>query len=341
MIFLKLFNMTVVVMLLSLCLLFGIWQPGEFASIELIGFAGLLVNKDTLGAVFTDLKNTFQAAFDAAPAIWQKIAMKVPSSSGQNDYHWLSSFPRMRKWVGDKQLKSLSAYKYSVTNEDFEATIEVNRNDIEDDTVGIYLPQAQIVGYAAKQFPDEIVMVLVNDGFTSLCFDGQYFFDTDHGVAGASVSNKGTAALSVATQAIAAASYGAARTAMAKFKDEEGRPLNIRPNLLLVPPALEDIARALVKNDRLEDGKANPYKGTAEVVMDARLTSDTAWFLLDTNQPVRPFIYQERKAPEFVSQTSISADGVFSRKKFKFGVEARAAGTYGFWQTAWGSTGVG
>jgi phage major head subunit gpT-like protein len=55
---------------------------------------------------------------------------------------------------------------------------------------------------------------------------------------------------------------------------------------------------------------------------------------------VKPFIYQERKAPVFVSQTNPEADDVFTRKKFKFGAEARAAGGYGFWQLAYGSLGT-
>ncbi len=126
---------------------------------------------------------------------------------------------------------------------------------------------------------------------------------------------------------------------MRKFKDEDGRPLGTKPTVLLVGPGLEDTAKALLTNDRLEDGKANPYKGTAELLVDARIESDTAWFLLDTSLPVKPFIYQEREAPNFVQQTDPEADDVFNRKKFKFGAEARAAGGYGFWQLAYGSTG--
>jgi len=305
------------------------------------GMLGMLVNKENIGNVFISLKTTFNNAFTAAPSVWQKIAMKITSTTSQNDYAWLSKFPKMRQWVGDKNVKSLEASKYTIANKDWEATVEVDRNDIEDDQLGIYGPQAQMAGESAAQLPDEIVIDLVNGGFTNTCFDGQYFFDTDHQVAGASVSNKLTVALSVATQAAAIASYGAARTAMRKFKDDEGRPLNVIPNVLLVGPALESVALALVNNDRLEDGKANPYKGTAEVVVDARITSDTAWFLLDTTKAIKPFIYQERKAPVFVEQTSAENDDVFNRKKFKFGAEARAAGGYGFWQLAIGSTGAG
>ena len=300
----------------------------------------MLINKDTISNVFISLKTSFNNAFNAAPTVWPKIAMLVTSTTKQNDYAWLSKFPKMRKWIGDKHVKALEAFKYTIVNDDWEATVEVDRNDIEDDQLGIYGPQAQMAGESAAQLPDEIVMDLVNGGFAALCYDGQYFFDTDHPVAGASVSNKLTVALSVATQAAAIASYGAARTAMRKFKDDEGRPLNVTPNVLLVPPALESIALAIVNNDRLDDGKANLYKGTAEVVVDARLTSDTAWFLLDTTKPVKPFIYQQRKAPEFVQQTDAENDDVFNRKKFKFGAEARAAGGYGFWQTAVGSDGT-
>lgn len=300
----------------------------------------MLVNKTTLQAIFVSLKTTFHNAFDAAPSVWEKIAMKVSSTSSQNDYAWLSNFPKMREWVGDKVVKSLEGFKYTLANKSFEATVGVRRTDIDDDNLGIYAPQAQMAGHSARQWPDELVMDLVNAGFTANGYDGQYFFDTDHAVAGASVSNKGTAALSAATQAAAIASYGAGRTAMRKFKDDEGRPLNIIPNVLLVPPALEHVALALVNNDRLEDGKANPYKGTAEVVVDARLTSDTAWFLLDTTKPVKPFIFQERRAPVFVEQTGEDNDDVFMRGEFKFGAESRGNAGYGLWQLAYGSTGT-
>jgi phage major head subunit gpT-like protein len=310
-------------------------------SLALLGFAGMLVNKDTISAVFISLKTEFNNAFSAATSNWQKIAMKVPSTTGQNDYTWLSKFPKMREWLGDKAIKALQAYKYTVANKDWEATVEVDRNDIDDDSLGMYGPQARMAGESAAQLPDEIVMNLVTNGFSNLCYDGQYFYDTDHLVAGASVSNKLTVALSVSTLAAAIASYGAARTAMMKFKDDEGRPLNLNPNVLLVPPALEAVALVLVNNERLEDGKQNPYRGTATVVVDARLATDTEWHLLDTTKPVKPFIYQERKAPVFVEQTDSSSDNVFTRKKFKFGAEARANGGYGFWQMAVGSTGAG
>lgn len=301
----------------------------------------MLVNKASISAVFVGLKTLFNQAFDAAPSQWQDTAMLVKSGTSQNTYAWLSLFPRMRKWIGDKVIKSLEAFTYSIINDDWEATVEVSRNDIEDDQLGLYGPQAQMAVYSAKQLPDEIVSDLKNNAFTSKCYDGQFFYDVDHLVAGESVSNKGTVALSGATQAAAAASYGAARTAIMSYKDDEGRSLGLVPDVLEVPPALETQGRLLVEMDKLADDTPNPYKGTAKLVVNQRLTSSTAWFLHATSMPVKPFIYQERKAPVFVEQTDPQLDNVFMRKTFRFGAEARAAGGYAFWQMSYGSTGNG
>jgi phage major head subunit gpT-like protein len=77
--------------------------------------------------------------------------------------------------------------------------------------------------------------------------------------------------------------------------------------------------------DKLEDGKPNPYKGTAKVKVSARLTDDNAWFLLDTTKPVKPFVYQERKKPVFVQQTNMESPSYLWRC-FNFGAEARGGG---------------
>lgn len=301
----------------------------------------MLVNRSNLEQIFINLKTTFNKAFDAAPSLWQKTTMLVPSGGSQNDYGWLSRFPRMRKWIGDKVIKALEAFKYTVVNDDWEATVEVDRNDIEDDNLGIYAPMAQEAGFSARQLPDEIDADLKNNAFANLCYDGQYFYDSDHSVAGASVSNLGTAALSAATTAAAAASYGAARLAIMSFKDDEGRPLGLIPDTLEVPPALEATARLICENEKLTDESPNPYRGTATVMVNPRLTSSTAWFLHVTTRPVKPFVYQERKKPVFVQQIDMASDDVFMRRKFKFGAEARCAGGYGFWQMSYGSTGLG
>ncbi|CAM0705570.1 TPA: Mu-like prophage major head subunit gpT family protein [Acinetobacter baumannii] len=300
----------------------------------------MIVNGANLNAIFLNLSKAFNLTFNDTQVEYPDIAMVIPSNGAYQDYRWLSNFPQMKEWVGKKNIAKLSEYDYVIRNKNYEATIEVLRDNIEDDQLGIYKPQAESAAWSAKQHPDEIVFEAANAVFTAKCYDGQPMVSNNHKVGKTTVSNKGTKKLSIASQEAARASFGAARTAMRKFKDEEGRPLNITPNLLLVPPALEDIANALMTNAQLEDGKPNPYKGTAKVKVSTRLTDDNAWFLLDTTKPVKPFVYQQRKKPVFVQMTSMDSPNVFMEGVFYFGVEARGAGGYGFWQTIYGSTGT-
>ncbi|RSO80421.1 head protein [Acinetobacter ursingii] len=298
------------------------------------------VNAAAIGAIFMSMSTVFNKTFAEVQTTYQKIAMTVPSSSAYVDYRWLANFPQMKRWVGNKQVTKLSDYKYTIVNEDFQATVEVRRNDIEDDQLGIYKPQAESAAWSAKQLPDELIYELVNKSFTEKCYDGKAFIADNHPVGKAAVSNKGKKKLSIESLAKAQASFGAARIAMMQFKDDEGRPLNVKPNILLVPVALGDTARALMTVDRLEDGKPNPYKGVCEVVEEPRLTDDNAWFLLDCNKPVKPFVFQERKKPVFVQQTNMDSDDVFNRAVYKFGAEARGAAGFGHWQLAYGSDGT-
>lgn len=307
----------------------------------------MILNKNNLAALFVALKSTFNRAFDASPSMWDQVATLVPSTTRENNYAWLDRFPRLRKWIGDKVVKSLTQHNYTLVNDSFEATVEVDRDDLEDDQLGIYAPQAQEAGFSAKQWPDELVFDALNRAFTAKCYDGLPFVSDKHpngtDKAGKTivVSNLGTAPLSAESLDKAKASYGKGRTAMRNMKDTEGRPLNVRPTLLVVPPALEDTANALMTAERLDDGKTNIYKGTAKVLVVPWLTDDDAWFLMDNSRAIRPLIFQQRKKPVFVSQQDMNNPDVFMRKKLKFGAEARGSAGYGLWQMIYGSTGKG
>lgn len=61
------------------------------------------------------------------------------------------------------------------------------------------------------------------------------------------------------------------------------------------------------------------------------------WILMDTTRPLKPFIYQERKKPEFVAMTAPTDEAVFSRAEYRYGVDLRANAGFGFWQMAFGS----
>lgn len=293
------------------------------------------VNSQTLNAIAAGLKKVYNETFNKTESFYSKVAMVVPSSNSQETYAWLQNMPRMKKWIGDKVINKLSKQGYSIVNDDFEVTVEVKRNDIEDDNIGQYNNMSQQVGWSAAQLPDELIAELINAGQTELCYDGKPFFSSAHPVTvkgkEKEMSNVHNKALSAATLAEARASYGFGRTKMRALTDGEGRNLKVKPNMLIVGPDLEDTARTLLTADKLENGDQNIYKNTAELLVIDDLKTGT-WYLQDTSMPVKALILQERKKPVFVSQTDLNAPDVFSRAVYKFGVEARYGAGYGFWQ---------
>lgn len=151
----------------------------------------MIINQAALSGIYKTFSTIFNQALEIAKSQVDLIAMRVPSTGRSVDYKWLGTFPNMREWLGDRVIKDLSGFHYELLNKSYESTIEVDRDDIMDDQIGVYIPMIQGLAQAAKIHPDILAFALLKAGFSTKCFDGQYFFDTDHEVAGASVSNTG------------------------------------------------------------------------------------------------------------------------------------------------------
>lgn len=141
------------------------------------------INHANLSALYV----AFSAAFKGGLAKvidpqYGKIAITVPSTTKTNEYGWLGQLPRIREWIGDRVIHGLKSHGYSIKNKSFELTVAVDRDDIEDDNIGIYTPLMTELGSATASHPDELVFGLLAVGHSEKCYDGQYFFDTDHPV---------------------------------------------------------------------------------------------------------------------------------------------------------------
>lgn len=141
----------------------------------------MLLNPQNIDLAFKGFKAIYTDAFTSAPIAHDRIAMMVPSSSREETYGWLGQFPQMREWLGGTRvIKDLAAHSFAITNRKFESTVNIRRDDFSDDRLGIFKPMFAEMGHTARQHPDELIFQLLQSGFTSLCYDGQYFFDTDH-----------------------------------------------------------------------------------------------------------------------------------------------------------------
>ena len=109
------------------------------------------------------LKSTLKARFNAGLALsqddWRKVAGFITSDDKSNTYAWLTQFPAFRKWVGSRLHKKLAEKAYTVVNEKFEATIDVERTDIEDNSFGHYGTLAEGQGQAATDLKNDTVAI--------------------------------------------------------------------------------------------------------------------------------------------------------------------------------------
>ncbi|WP_337267065.1 Mu-like prophage major head subunit gpT family protein [Oryzifoliimicrobium ureilyticus] len=142
----------------------------------------MLINRATLQSAFVGFNAAFAAGLAMATPMYKRIATTVPSTTKTQEYGWLGKFPGMREWIGDRVVNGLARHGYSITNRSFETTVGVDRDDFEDDNLGIYAPMFQQLGQNAAAFPDTLVWAQLLAGFTTNCYDGQYFFDIDHPV---------------------------------------------------------------------------------------------------------------------------------------------------------------
>ena len=52
--------------------------------------------------------------------------------------------------------------------------------DWTDDKLGLLKPVFANMGELARMHPEELVIGLLRDGFTTNCYDGQFFFDPNY-----------------------------------------------------------------------------------------------------------------------------------------------------------------
>ena len=149
----------------------------------------MIINQDALARLYTGFTAVFNAAFQDTQTWYEKVAMTVPANTRIMDYKFLLDFPMVREWIGDRQISSLEPQAFQVESKDWEATIEVDRNDIEDDQLGLYNPIISALAQEARKHPERLIGDLLNGGFTTACYDGHNFFASDHPVGAAAMGN--------------------------------------------------------------------------------------------------------------------------------------------------------
>lgn len=256
------------------------------------------------------------------------IATEVKTKSHTVDYAWLNTVPSMSAWVGARNVAKLGDNTYPIVKQDWEATVEVMRDDFIFDNLGIIKPKLQQLHHSVIKHYNSLVHSLITTN--GVCFDGAAFFGphtVGAGLGAVVYNNFGTAKL---TEQAVFDVIGF----MQSIKDEQGEPLGINPTVMLIAPNLLKTAKTIL-GARTIAGSDNIAMNLLELKVVPNMPAN-AWCVLDTSQPLKPFILQITKEGKIEEDRSL----MFSAKKILYGIDTMDNAGYGFWQMAHYSNGT-
>ncbi|MBK9121476.1 MAG: Mu-like prophage major head subunit gpT family protein [Phycisphaerales bacterium] len=209
------------------------------------------------------------AAYQAAPSAWRRCCRVVPVTNYKDN-----SFIRLNV-AGDfdvlppgGELKHAQAGEqpFSVKAELLGKVLVIDEQIIKNDDAGVLADAATAVGRAgARAVADAFIRTVlsgVGSHFTS--GNGNYDSGTD--------------------TPLSIDSFGAAVALLRGMTDADGRPIDVEPRTLLVPPALEAIGRRILTsvevNNFADETSAtapvgNAWYKSAELAVDPRLSNET------------------------------------------------------------------
>lgn len=308
-----------------------------------------LAKSDISDLVVPGLRAEFAHAYrnELSNAPVERIVTTVNTTQPIQKYGWLGTVPPMREFLDERRPSGLAAYAVTIEDKVFETSISVERKALEDDQLDLIRLRVRDMAARVASHRHQIAVEALVNGFTGLGYDGVSLFNTAHPtVASSTYSNRTTAALS-------STSLGDAINSMMTVPDDQGTPMGIVPDTLVVGPKLQWAAMELVespvavyKGNITDTAPSNSYLnvfgGKLNLIVSPFITgaADDYWFLLDTKRPIRGVILQQRSdvPVEFSALDNASgSEAAWMRDRYYFGVRARYNVGYGLWQTAYGA----
>ena len=303
-----------------------------------------ITERQIIGWIYEYLSSATGASWVGA------ISALMQSDQESEEYAWLGASPAMREWVGGRLAKGLRENGFTIRNQKYEATIEILGDWLRRDKTGQIEARIRQLAQRATTHWASLLSTLIINGESTACYDGQYFFDTDHseGDSGA-LSND----LSVDISALPANVHGSttapsveemqqsiiqAIAQIMSFKDDQGEPVNEDATdfVLMAPISLWIPARNAVTMNLVGAGETSQLAlndFNVRVVGNPRLTWTTKFALFRADGINPPLIRQE-EVPLRVSALAEGSELEFNEDKHQYGVWASRAVGYGFWQSA-------
>lgn len=282
--------------------------------------------------------------------MWIGPTSNLFSSNQESEtYKWIGQAPAMREWIGGRQARALRDAGVTITNKTFEATLEVLLDEIRRDKTGQVMVRVRELAQRTNAHWAKLLTDLIIAGESTACYDGQYFFDTDHQEQdSATQSNDITSDITTTT----APTAGEFETAILKsmeaiigFVDDTNEPMNetAKSFLVMVPVPFMSAAAAAIGSEIIVDSSTSRTNRiltlgslggfTVELAVNARLTWTTKFATFRTDAETKALIRQEEEAVT-VDALAEGSEEEFKNKRHLYGVKAIRNVGYGYWQRA-------
>jgi phage major head subunit gpT-like protein len=294
----------------------------------------------------------YEALAAAAGAGWiGNVSNYFGSDQAAESYPWLGMPPAMREWVGGRQAKGMSTNLVTITNKHYEATMEIALKDLRRDKTGqIKARLAEFAQRGQSHFASLLSTLIVN-GPSTVCYDGQYFFDTDHseGASGTLDNDITTdiSALPVETHGVVTApskeemlqAIIASISQFFTFKDDQGEPINedAKSFLVMVPVGLMPAASSALSRTNAQGPGMFSFDGfNVGLAVNPRLTAGgwtDEFVTFRTDGSIKPLIRQEETEPA-VKMKDEASEFAFDNDAIQIGIDSWRNAGYGRWQGA-------
>lgn len=288
-----------------------------------------VITQAVLDTLRTTLDLKYGNAYQETKNWFQEIATTIPSNNESNTYGWIAQNLTLEEWLGPRTAQNLREHSYVLNNKKFQRVVQIPREKIADDSLGIYTAVTMPnLGKAAKKHPDVLAASALTSNGTA--FDGKAFFATDHPTfdeAADTYSNDNPATDLTGDGVLAVVAK------MQSIKGEDGLPLELNPDLMIVPPQLQYKADTVMKSATYAMPATgtttaatvqNVLQGWMRVLVVPQLAANpTTWYVADTTKGIMPLVYQLREAAELVARVNLEDPTVFDLDMFTWGVRIR------------------
>lgn len=324
---------------------------GDGRPLEVYASAKGLSSRAIIGSFFLALQ------MDVGASWIPRVSMMFNSDQESEEYKWLGMVPAMREWIGGRQAKGFHENGLTIKNKHFEATLEVLVKDMRRDKTGQVMTRIRELAQRTNSHWMSLLSTLVILGDSSVCYDGQFFFDTDHidypNAPSGTQSNKISA--SIADQPVTThgtptnPSVGDMQFIIIEgikqivgFVDDENEPMNELATqfLVMTPLNLWKSAVSAVSQTRqiTDDQSQIVYEGyDISVASNVRLDKagwDDKFVVFRTDSNVSALIRQQETEVGTLKAKAEGSEFEFDNDAHQYGVDVWRNVGYGYWQMA-------